>query len=135
MNLVAPPFLVFFIINLLRRRCKYVLKFSFTKQVGYYFFYELFFIFCLVFAHFRQHVCFVLCALTPPSFQVKQIEEEARHIVGIHDVYGKVFDELKFNTILGLVDQADNVRKLKLEYGMNLNTFMANLRTGFIEWA
>ena len=32
---------------------------------------------------------------------LKQIEEEARHIVGIHDVYGKVFDELKFNTILG----------------------------------
>ena len=52
-----------------------------------------------------------------------------------HAAYVKL--NLHFLTmgISGLVDQADRVRKLKLEPGMNLNTFVSNLRTGFIEWA
>jgi transposase len=36
----------------------------------------------------------------PEIVDLKLMREEARHIVGIHDVYGQVFDELGFGSIL-----------------------------------
>ena len=35
----------------------------------------------------------------PEIVDLKLMREEARHIVGIYDVYGQVFDELGFNSI------------------------------------
>lgn len=79
----------------------------------------------------------------PLMVDLKKISEEARHITGIHDVYGKVFDELGFGTILNnparkvfaqrvikeLVlariacpsSKRNTVIQLEVDFGVNLN--------------
>jgi len=79
----------------------------------------------------------------PLMVNLKKVSEEARHITGIHDIYGKVFDELGFGSILSnparkifahrvikeLVlariacpsSKRDTVNKLEADFGVNLN--------------
>ena len=91
---------------------------------------------------YQQDTDFIAHHLKLASLVMNKIQGAARDLIAeelleqdYHAAYVKL--NLHFVTmgISGLVDQADRVRKLKLEPGMNLNTFVSNLRTGFIEWA